>query len=242
MRIVVAACASMSATFSSVQISDKRAAEHLVAPPAERVEQRPVHDLHAIVGVDRVDDLRQAVDQRAEQHALFFERRLGLAPLAPLARFRQRAHHDGRQALQPVLQHVVGRAALQRFDRAFLAERAGDEDEGNVGRVLQQDLQRRETVEAGQRVVGEHQVRRRAGQRLAEIALRDDVPPVDVDPVLRQLQLDQLGVVRIVLQQHEAQRCGRTFFITMRVEPSVRDRRATLSLCGALWKMRIAPR
>ena len=88
-----------------------------------------------------------------------------------------------------------------------------------VRRVLQQDLQRRETVETGQGVIGQDEIRRRARERLAEIALRDDVPPLHGDPVLRQLQLDQLGVVRVVLQQHETQGCGRTFLHNDAVEP-----------------------
>ncbi len=74
----------------------QRAADHLVAAPAERVQQRLVDHLHAIAGVDRIDDLRQAVDQRPQQHPLFFERGLRRAPLAPFPRLQQCAHHDGR--------------------------------------------------------------------------------------------------------------------------------------------------
>ena len=125
---------------------------------------------------------------------------------------------------------------------------------GMSGECSQQDLQRRQAVEAGQRVVGQHQVGRRAGERLAEIALRTTCRQSIVEPVLRQLQLDQLGVVRIVLEQHEAQavpsypsssasmkrRCASASLPVPCAQRCLRGER--YHSASALWKMRIAPR
>ncbi len=106
--------------------------------------------------------------------------------------------------------------------------------------MLQQDLQRGEAVEARQRVVRQHQLGRCAGKGFAEVALGGDVPPLDVDTVLRELQLDQLGVVRVVFQQHEPQRT-RTFLHNVRGSlPSVTGGNAII--VRRLWKMRIAAR
>ncbi len=51
-------------------------AEHVFALLVQRLEQRAIDDGQAVLGVHRVNDLGQAVDERAEQDALFFQRGL----------------------------------------------------------------------------------------------------------------------------------------------------------------------
>ena len=223
--------------------------EHGLALLLQRVEQRAIHDRQAILRIGGVNDLRKTVDERSEEQALFFQRRFGLTTFTALASFRQCAIDDGRQALQTILQDVISGAALQRFDGAFLAERAGDEDEGHVRGLLKDELECREPVEAGQRVICEHQIGRRiAAQGFHEFLFRPDMSPVDGHFVARELEPNQLGIVRIVLEQDETQRCG---FLLHTSDPwlPVRDpgrHGAKLSLCCdcgkvmRLWKMWIA--
>src|SRR5690606_33825700 len=125
-----------------------------------------------------VNLLGQTVDERAEQHALLFERSFSLSALTPLARLGQRAIDHCRQSLQAIFEHVVGRAALQRLDRALFAERARDEQERRVGTALERDPERLQPVESGERIVSENQMRL-ARERASEIALRHGEPPLD---------------------------------------------------------------
>src|SRR5690606_15258107 len=122
-------------------------ADDFFAPFAGHLQHHAIHDRDAILGVDGVDDLRQRVHDGADEQALRFELELGLAAFAALACFEQRTIYDGRQALQPIFQDVIGRAALERFDRAFFAERARYEDERHARARLLRNLERGEPVE-----------------------------------------------------------------------------------------------
>src|SRR5690606_12579821 len=110
---------------------------------------------------------------------------------------------DGLQPLQPVFEDVVGRAALERFDGALLAERARHEDERYAWAQLLCDSQCCQTVESREGVVGEHEVDVSVGERVTISPFSADVPPVDLESVLLQLELDELGVARIVLEQDD---------------------------------------
>ncbi len=49
------------------------------------------------------------------------------------ARFAQRALHRGHEPRHSGLQNIVGRTDLERFNRHFLAERARNDDERQIG-------------------------------------------------------------------------------------------------------------
>ena len=68
-------------------------------------------------------------------------------PRAPRHRLLQCALHCRHQPLGVALQHVVDGAALERLDGALFTDRAGEEDEGNVGYFAARNLERRHAVE-----------------------------------------------------------------------------------------------
>src|SRR5690606_11091077 len=112
-------------------------------------------------------------------------RRLGLAQRRP----------DGRdEPVQVVLQYVAGCPALQRLDRALLADRAGDEDERRRRRLLYGDAQRGQAVEAWQREVREDDLRRELDDRAAKRELVGDHPARGREAVGRQPPRDELGL------------------------------------------------
>src|SRR5437763_11082498 len=78
--------------------------------------------------------------------AFTFEQTLAIAlrffARPALAYFLQRAFDSRHEAIEALLENVVGRAALECVDRALLAEEAGDDDERRVGGALAGQLQR----------------------------------------------------------------------------------------------------
>ena len=113
---------------------------------------------------------------------------------------------------------------------------------GTSGRVLEQDLERRRarrsraacSPPAPDRVAA-------TGERVAKVGFRHDVPPLDRRVRPWRAQLDQLGVVRIVFQQHEAQCRGPSSFHSAFASSSL-IARDTVALWRRLWKMGIAGR
>jgi hypothetical protein len=99
---------------------------------------------------------------------------------------------------QAVLQHVVAGAALERFDRPLLAERAGDEDERRVRRPLAREVERLEAVEARQVVVRENEVRLVALEALQEILAAVDALEQVRQAGLAEGVLDEFGVRDVV--------------------------------------------
>ena len=63
-----------------------------------------------------------------------------------------------RQPLELVLEHVIGRAALERLDGDLLAERPGDEDEGCRGSEFARDVEGVQAVEGRQEIIGQDQI------------------------------------------------------------------------------------
>jgi hypothetical protein len=129
-----------------------------------------------------------------------------LLALGALARFAQRAAHRADDARQTLLQHVVGGADLHRLDRHLLAQRAGDEDEWQLGALLHGEPQGRHAVEGRQREVRQDQVVRAARESRRVVAPR--VHPGDVagDAPGLEHPLDELGILGVVLEVQDAQR------------------------------------
>src|SRR3954447_5834977 len=94
--------------------------------------------------------------------ALPFEQTLAIAlrffARPALAYFLQRALDSRYETIEPLFENVVGRTALERIDRALLAEEAGDDDERRVGSALAGQLQRGKAVEGRQKIVREDDV------------------------------------------------------------------------------------
>ncbi len=114
------------------------------------------------------------------------EGRLGPPSLVPLAGLGQGPPDGRREAVDPVLEHVVGRPLLEALDGDLLAHHPRDEQEGGVGSVVPGDLQSREAVEAGQGVIGQDQVVAAGLEGVEELGPAVDPVDLDVEPVLGQ--------------------------------------------------------
>src|SRR5262249_41245491 len=131
--------------------------------------------------------------------------------LGALVRLAQRAAHRADDARQALFQHVVGGADLHRLDRHLLAELSRHEDERQLGALLDGELQRRQAVEGRQRKVGQDEVERIALERREELLARLHSRDIAVDAARLEHALDELGVLRVVLEVQDAQRSGHLF-------------------------------
>ena len=135
-----------------------------------------------------------------------FELRIELAELAfgrrappPLLRFAKRALDRRAQLVEPVLEHVVGGAALQSLDGSLLANRTRHEHERHAGAVRLRQVLRLVATETGNGIVGENQVRR-IGQRALEIFTRFGLDNGAVNTFRSQRPRHELPINWIVFQ------------------------------------------
>ena len=103
------------------------------------------------VGPDREDDVGRAFDQRAVARLGIAQRRFGAGALAALPAGMQRAPDHRREAVEMLLEHVVGGAEPEPLDRRLLAERAGDQDEREIGPPFAQQARASRPSKAGSR-------------------------------------------------------------------------------------------
>ncbi len=75
-----------------------------------------------------------------------------------LLSFAQRPGYRGLEPLEIALEDIVDRAAAQRFDRALLADRPGDENEGHLRPFALRHGERGHPIKLGQREIREDDV------------------------------------------------------------------------------------
>ena len=204
-RLQLAAPHAVLAVFGGVDEVD-RAAERVFASVAEdglRGEVPRAHDARAVEQDHRV------VAQRVHHAGV---ERIGIAQLrfhrfARLAQahFFECAVDRHRQARQAVLDHVVGRTALQHVDRVVFADDARDEDEREVRVLPAHQVERLAARIARQLVVGEDHVVAVAVKRGHEVRLVVDPGHAHVRVGAFQPLLQDLGVEGRVFQQQHAQ-------------------------------------
>ena len=138
----------------------------------------------------RVDDL--------PQQALLATQRF------PLARAPQGFEHGGAEPDEPVLQDVIGRAALQIPDCSLFIERSGDKNERHIRSRALRELERFPTAESGDVVIAEDDVRRKTIQRRGECRLSSHVLDRGLRREARELTVDQHCVIVVVLDHEHA--------------------------------------
>src|SRR5688572_22374211 len=79
----------------------------------------PVEEGEGAGGVARDDACVDAVEQRVEKLLAIRQRLGGLCPLASVLGFLNGAAHGRRETREPLLEHVVGRSALEALDRGL---------------------------------------------------------------------------------------------------------------------------
>ena len=103
------------------------------------------------------------------------------------------------------LQDVVDRAAAQSLDGALLADRAREEYEGNVRRLLLGDIEGGKAVEARQGEVGKDDVRPELPERRAELPLVGHGAGHAGDAAAGQVAHRELGLGGDVLDDEQPQ-------------------------------------
>ena len=151
---------------------------------------------------EAVDQVRGVLGQPPE--ALFAGAQGGLSRLALVALLLllQGVGHRLPQARQAVLEQVIGRALLHDLHRHFLADAAGNHNEGDIQLALLEQVQGGQGVELRQGIIGDDQVQ--PGVQGPQVS-RGGYPPAASRAVAGALELvhDQLGIRWTVFQdQH----------------------------------------
>src|SRR5690348_15089081 len=94
----------------------------------------------------------------------------------------QGASDHWRKPLEPAFHHVVRGPRLDAFDRALLAERPGDENEGNFQAAFLEYAERTQAVETRKVVVGEDEFEISPIQRCFEFLFGLDLLPFAIVP------------------------------------------------------------
>jgi hypothetical protein len=161
------------------------------------------------VRVDRPQHVRYGGKDAGQPLASEVELGFGAAPLAPRRGIGEGAFHRRRQAHQVRFEHVIRGAVLQRADGVFLADGAGDEDEGHVGAQVARQAERRHAVELRHREVRQDDVGRELAHPRLERRLRIDYAMGDAQTGALELAHLELGVRGDILGEQHADRRGR---------------------------------
>lgn len=137
-------------------------------------------------------------------HPLAFEEgRLHPPPVDPLTGLGQGPADRGGQAVEPVLQDVVGRPLFEGFDGHLFAQDPRDEQERRVDGVGPGIFQGLQTVESRKQVVRQDQVELLIPQRFEVVVVPDGAMNREIKPVLGQSNPDQFGVERAVFEMQQ---------------------------------------
>ena len=149
--------------------------------------------------LERGGGQRGRLRQRLRDGVLRQQTPLRKPRLGPQALFVQGLRHRLAKPSQPILDDVIGRAALHDLHRALLADGARNDDEGNVQLALLHDLQGAQRVELRHGEIGENDLRGRL--QVVQVILLGLHPIGDriVAGTAQRVQ-HQLGVGGIVFQ------------------------------------------
>ena len=126
-----------------IDVLRRAPSEQLVMLVAQDVEHARAREREAPFAVALPDPVARRVDDVLQPRLAAPQHLLGEVLRARRLRLAQRASDRGHEPPQVVLQHVVDGAALQRLDRALLADRARHEDERRRRRDVFRDRRAR---------------------------------------------------------------------------------------------------
>ena len=137
-------------------------------------------------------------------------------------RFAESSLQGRDQVRKVALENVVRSAADQTAYRGLFADRAGNQNEGNIRTMLPRKRERRTAIVGGQLVVRENQVKvARAHFPLEGLALIDP-SDLTIHPARLQAAGHQLGILGVIFEMKNAQSvCHGPF--GPRVEPEASD-------------------
>ena len=140
-------------------------------------------------------------------------RRLGLLAFGASSGFAQRALHGGHEPRQSRLHDIIRGADFDRLDRHLLAERAGDEDEGQIGAGIERKLQCGKPVEGRKFVIRENKVDSGILKTGDELGARLRADDVTGEMLGFKALLNKLRIMGVILQQQNPKR--RLHFFTL---------------------------
>ena len=185
----------------------RRAADDVLRRITQNPLRRRVPRADAAFLIERDDGVvLQRVDEQPKVRLRFAQHTLDRDALLTLRAFAQSTPHDGRQPLQALLQHVIGRAALEHLDRVLFAEQPRHEDERRIGRALDRDRQRFDAGEGRHDEVGEDHVERLGFQLRHEFGFVVDNLRIDRIVGAFKLGERQLRIERVVFDKKQVQR------------------------------------
>ncbi len=111
--------------------------------------------------LDGIDDVAQTFLALA---SLF----LSAAPAYSLAHFAKSALNGRHKTRRVALEHVVDCATPQGLNHPLFTNGRREKDEGRVGQFAKGNVERRQAIQAGNRDVGENEVRSELAQRVTE--------------------------------------------------------------------------
>ena len=165
---------------------------------AEQPDAGGVDENNIIVDLDE-QSVRRKFDQAAIPFLADEQGFLGAFALQLEFRLVQCAMQCRGQRAEMMLQHEIRRAALQGFDRHFLTQRAGDENERDIRAFLLRQVERGKSVERRQAMIGQNDVRFEFLDFAQKTILGIDAFKREVEAALPQSMLRKLGITRLVL-------------------------------------------
>src|ERR1700730_6986675 len=141
------------------------------------------------------------------------QRLLGLPAFAAFSGFAQRAPHGGHETRQSRLHDIVCGADFDRLDGHFVAERAGNEDERQIGAGIERKLQCGKAVEGRELVIREDQVNSSVLKTGDELGARLNAGYFKDEMIGFKELLNELRVTGVILQQQNPER--RCHFFTL---------------------------
>lgn len=178
-------------------------AEVFLGPPAHAAGGG-VGGKHRAVGSRDHDGVDATFVQCAVALLTFPQRFLGQLALPSLGELFQRSPHHGANTTQVILQHVVGRAPLERLDQSVFADRAGHENKRHVRLSLADESQRRQAIIAGYRIVTQDHIIAFLLQPGRKHLSRIDPVHNAADMIILERQAYELGGVGMVFQIQDA--------------------------------------
>ncbi len=158
------------------------------------------------VGTEERNGIPAMLDERAKPLLIGAQGRFRGDALRPALPHLQGAPHRRREPHQVRLEDVVGGTRLDARRGRFLIDAAGHHDQGDEGRLAAEDLEGRHTAEAGNGVVGEHEVRRKVQHLAAEVRFGVDAASEAGDLGPLELPLHELRVDVAILDEEDVER------------------------------------
>ncbi|MNV17776.1 hypothetical protein D3C71_1085730 [compost metagenome] len=191
-------------------------ADDLAGMPADQAVGRAavpldigvVGETVAVIMAEVGDQRGQRIGDQLQPLVAFVQFGLDTQQPAALLGFMDGPDNGVGQALQARFDHIVARAALECLHGELFGERAGNEDEGNMGGDLAGQGEGGVAIEAWQHVVGQDHIEGEGGQGIEHALVRPGAFGRERDSGAAQLRGDQLCIQCTVFDHQDPDGLG----------------------------------